>query len=100
MKRSKKLDHDYLIILSLIPRGWLILGLIGLAPAFVGGHCLYNLSGHKSVRRFAYLQSPFKTLSQSCATQQRLHCLEIHLSLSLRRRPILRNGGPHLGQNP
>lgn len=37
LKHSKDLDRAYLLIMSLIPRGWMVLGLIGLAPAFVKG---------------------------------------------------------------
>jgi ATP-binding cassette subfamily B protein len=37
LKQSKRLDKSYLLIMSLISRGWMVLGLIGLAPAFVRG---------------------------------------------------------------
>lgn len=35
--QAKKLDQANLLILSLMPRGWLVLGLLGLTPALVGG---------------------------------------------------------------
>ncbi|MGA1790463.1 MAG: ATP-binding cassette domain-containing protein [bacterium] len=37
LRHSKRLDQYSLLITSLIPRGWMVLGLIGLAPAFVRG---------------------------------------------------------------
>ncbi|MGA1839036.1 MAG: ATP-binding cassette domain-containing protein [bacterium] len=37
LKQSKRLDRSSLLIMSLISRGWMVLGLTGLAPAFVRG---------------------------------------------------------------
>lgn len=34
---SRRLDRALAVLLALMPRGWLALGLLGLAPAFIGG---------------------------------------------------------------
>src|ERR687888_522752 len=36
--RSAAMDRTAAWLLAVVPRGWLCLGLLGLAPAFVGGH--------------------------------------------------------------
>ncbi|HYL37364.1 MAG TPA: ABC transporter ATP-binding protein [Bryobacteraceae bacterium] len=37
LKSSQVMDHSTAALLALVPRGWLVLGLLGLAPAFVLG---------------------------------------------------------------
>jgi ATP-binding cassette, subfamily B, bacterial len=37
MKASRVMDSSTIALTAIVPRGWLVLGLIGLAPAFVGG---------------------------------------------------------------
>ncbi len=37
LKSSKFMDHSAVTLLAIVPRGWLVFGLIGLAPAFVQG---------------------------------------------------------------
>jgi ATP-binding cassette subfamily B protein len=34
---SKAMDNSTTTLLAIVPRGWLVLGLLGLAPAFIGG---------------------------------------------------------------
>jgi ATP-binding cassette subfamily B protein len=38
LKSSKAMDQSTARLISLVPRGWLIVGLIGLAPAFISGN--------------------------------------------------------------
>jgi ATP-binding cassette subfamily B protein len=37
LKTSRSLDRSTRAMIAIVPRGWLVLGLLGLAPAFVGG---------------------------------------------------------------
>jgi ATP-binding cassette subfamily B protein len=37
LKASRAMDNSTAVLLALVPRGWLVLGLLGLAPAFVRG---------------------------------------------------------------
>jgi ATP-binding cassette subfamily B protein len=37
LKASKAMDNSTTALLAIVPRGWLVLGLLGLAPAFVRG---------------------------------------------------------------
>jgi ATP-binding cassette subfamily B protein len=37
LKVSKRMDDSTVALLAIVPRGWLVLGLLGLAPAFVRG---------------------------------------------------------------
>ncbi|MBV9770721.1 MAG: ABC transporter ATP-binding protein, partial [Bryobacterales bacterium] len=38
LNSSRAMDRSTAALLALVPRGWLVLGLLGLAPAFVYGH--------------------------------------------------------------
>jgi ATP-binding cassette subfamily B protein len=38
VERSRAMDSRAALLVALVPRGWLVLGLLGLAPAFVSGH--------------------------------------------------------------
>ena len=37
LRASRVMDHSSAALLAIVPRGWLVLGLLGLAPAFVNG---------------------------------------------------------------
>jgi ATP-binding cassette subfamily B protein len=38
LEDSNKMDRTAVRLMALVPRGWLVVGLIGLAPAFITGH--------------------------------------------------------------
>lgn len=38
LERSRAMDWRAALLMALVPSGWLVLGLLGLAPAFVSGH--------------------------------------------------------------
>jgi ATP-binding cassette subfamily B protein len=38
LERSAAMDQTGAWLLAIVPRGWLVLGLLGPAPAFVAGH--------------------------------------------------------------
>lgn len=44
LKASKVMDDSTAALLAIIPRGWLVLGLLGLAPAFVAGASRASIS--------------------------------------------------------
>ena len=38
LNSSKAMDNSTAALLAIVPRGWLVLGLLGLTPAFVSGN--------------------------------------------------------------
>ncbi len=55
LKSSKAMDQSTARLIALVPRGWLVLGLLGLAPAFVYGNCFARAHRDRGRRHAARL---------------------------------------------
>ena len=65
LESSRGMDRNAARLRALIPRGWLLLGMLGLAPAFIAGGALHRRSGHWRRRRSILLPGVLEALPGS-----------------------------------